>query len=106
MTEGPDLLKFFAAFVFVLSLMFLLQWALRRAGLAGASLLPNGKRRLKIVETLPLDARRKLMIIRRDDREHVLVLGPAGETLVESLPAAPEVAATVIELPQKDQKNG
>jgi len=83
---------------------------LKRLGLAGTSLLPNGRRRLKIVEVLPLDARRKLLIIRKDDKEHLIVLGPTGETVVESAAALNDsattmTAATIIELPQKDQKN-
>lgn len=112
--DGPTLLKFISAFVFVMSLMFMLSWGLKRLGLAGTSLLPNGsRRRLKIIETLPLDARRKLVIIRRDDREHLLVLGPTGETVVESSIPVLDAPGNVVELatvgaenlPQKDQKN-
>ncbi len=101
--DTPSLLKFFFAFAFVLSLMFMLSWGLKRLGLAGTSLLPNGKRRLRIVETLPLDIRRKLVIVRRDNKEHLLVLGPTGETVIE---ANIPVDDNLIELPaMKEQKN-
>jgi len=108
--DTPQLLKFFFAFVFVMSLMFLLSWGLKRLGLAGSSLLPTGRRRLKVVETLPLDLRRKLVIVRRDNREHLIILSPSSETVVEQgilvsdedMNAAP---ATIIGLPQKEQKN-
>lgn len=78
------LLKFSFAFVFVISLMLLLAYILKRVGLPGSVPMQAGRRRLKIVEFLPLDARRRLVLVRRDDREHLLVLGPTGETLVES----------------------
>ena len=34
-------------------------------------------------EALPLDARRRLILLRRDDREHLVILGTNGETVVE-----------------------
>jgi flagellar protein FliO/FliZ len=84
MTDGVVLLKFGFAFVFVISLMLLLAYVIKRMGLPGAVAVPGTRRRLKVVEFLPLDARRRLVLIRRDDREHLLVLGPSGETVVES----------------------
>lgn len=102
--DTPQLLNAFFAFTLVMSLMFLLSWFLKRIGLAGQSMLPGAKRRLKIVEQLPLDHRRKLVIIRRDNKEHLLVLGPSGETVVEgNIP----VVDNVVEMPvQKDAING
>ena len=93
-----------AAFAFVLGLMYLLSFALKKFGAAGTGILSGSKRRLKIVEFLPLDAKRKLVLIRRDQKEHLFVLGPGGETLVEGNIPAP--ADNVVELVQKDVKNG
>ena len=96
------LIKFVSAFVFVIALMLLLQWALKRTGLAGSFATNTGKRRLKIVEFMPLDHRRRLVLVRRDDREHLLMLGPQGETVVETgIPAAPDNVVVF----SKDQKN-
>lgn len=79
------LLKFAAVFVFVITLMLLFSWFLKRLGLAGSGVLRSSdKRRLRVVEFLPLDHRRRLVLIKRDDREHLLVLGPEGETVVET----------------------
>lgn len=100
MPESEILIKFISAFAFVMAMMFLLSWVLKRMGLAGHSLLPSGKRRLKIVEILPIDHRRRLLLVRRDDREHLLVLGTNGETVVESNIQAP--AATAAGLPPDD----
>lgn len=82
--DGPDYIKFAAALVFVLALMGALAFVIKRVGPGASPLLSTGKRRLKIVETLPLDARRKAMIIERDDTQHLVILGPAGETVVET----------------------
>ena len=43
------LLKFFSAFIFVIALMLLLSWAMKRMGLAGSMAVGAGRRRLKIV---------------------------------------------------------
>jgi flagellar protein FliO/FliZ len=83
-------LKASSALAFVMGLMYLLALGLKRLGLA-APALPGVKRRLRVVESLPLDARRRLVLVRRDQKEHLLVLGPEGETVVETgIPAAPE----------------
>lgn len=82
--DAPDYLKFVAVLVFVLSLMGGLAFVMKRIGPGGGSLISTGKRRLKIVETLPLDARRRMVLIRRDDREHLVIIGASGETVVET----------------------
>lgn len=73
----------------VLGLIGLAALVARKAGLVTAS---NGfarKRRLALVETMALDARRKLAIIRCDGREHLVILGAQSETLIESGLSAP-----------------
>ncbi len=84
--DGPDLIKFAAALIFVLALMGGLAFILKRIGPgAGSSaLLSTGKRRLKILETLPLDARRKAVLLQRDNTAHLVILSPSGETVVET----------------------
>lgn len=82
--DAPDYIKFVVVLIFVLSLMGGLALVMKRIGPGGGSLISTGKRRIRIVETLPLDARRRAVLIRRDDREHLVILGPSGETVVES----------------------
>lgn len=105
MTDGETLFKFFFAFMFVMGLMFLLAYVLKRAGLAGHSMLPGGKRRLKVIEHLPIDHRRRLLLVRRDDREHLLILSPTGETVVETnIPAAKDAVVDLTDT-EKEQKH-
>jgi flagellar protein FliO/FliZ len=74
--------RFVAALLFVLGLIALTAWLARRFRLAPSG-SPGAARRLAVLETLPLDARRKLVLIRRDATEHLLLLSPDGNRLVE-----------------------
>jgi len=76
-------LRFALALVTVLGLMFTLLWVVRRWGLGGLTPLTRQRRRLGVVETLPLDARHRLVLIRRDDCEHLLLLGSGAATVIE-----------------------
>lgn len=82
--EVIDYLKFVAALALVLGMMGGLALILKRLGLGNVGMLPPDKRRLKIVEILTIDPRRKALILRRDDKEHLVILGVNGETVVET----------------------
>lgn len=82
--EGSQFFRFAAALVFVLSLMGGLALIMRRINEGRMAGPPNARRRLKVVEILPLDARRRLVLLRRDGREHLVILGANGETVIES----------------------
>lgn len=76
-------LQFILALLLVLGLIAILAWLMRRFGLGGA-LRPGNQRRLQIVEATPLGPRHRLMLVRRDRVEHLLLLGPQGDIVVES----------------------
>ncbi len=85
----------FFALLAVIALIGLCAVAARKAGLISGAALTR-KRRLALVETMALDARRRAVIIRCDGAEHLLILG-AGETVVARdlpEPAAGDVAAS------------
>lgn len=82
--DPVNYIKFAAAFILVLGLMGGLALILKRLNLGQAGMLPQDKRRLKIVEILALDARRRAVLLVRDNVEHLVILGPAGETVVET----------------------
>jgi flagellar protein FliO/FliZ len=84
--DPSDYLRFLAALAFVLGLIALLAWAARRWRLGAAS--PGAARRLAVVEVLPLDPRRKLVLVRCDRREHLLLLGQDGNRLIACGPGA------------------
>lgn len=82
--ELESYLRYLATLVFVLALIGLAAWVLKRLGLAGAGVARAGRpRRVRIVEVTPLDARRRLVLVRRDEVEHLLLLGASSELVVE-----------------------
>jgi flagellar protein FliO/FliZ len=82
--ESHDILRFISAFVLVISLMGGLWLVLKKMGINGGLTLQQGKkRRLKIVEILPLTSNHKAVLLRRDDKEHLVILGTNGQTVVE-----------------------
>ena len=85
MTEFDIYLKFFLALLFVLGLIGGSAWLLKRFMLErGAPRPSKGRSRLEIVETRMIDARHKLVLLRRDTVEHLLILGPNQETVIEN----------------------
>ncbi len=75
--------RFTVALLFVLVLIMLVAWVMRRIGFGGMVATPARQRRLGIVEVLPLDAKRRLVLVRRDDQEHLLLLSALGDVVVE-----------------------
>jgi flagellar protein FliO/FliZ len=60
----------------------------RRFGMLNAR--PAGQpRRLSVQESLLLDPRRRLVLVRADDRDHLLLLSATGETLLVTTPVPP-----------------
>jgi flagellar protein FliO/FliZ len=83
-----DIGRYFAALLLVLALVGAAGLALRRFGMPGL-IKPQGARRLEIVETLMISPRQKLILLRRDHVEHLVLTGPDGASVVESgIPAA------------------
>src|SRR5690606_22841728 len=79
-------LNVLVALVAVLALIGALAWLARRYGFGGAIALRPGarERRLAIVEVLPLDARRRLVLVRRDGVEHLILTGATADLVVET----------------------
>jgi len=78
--------NFILALVFVIGLIGLTAWGYRRffMGRGIAERFGGRSRRLDVVEVRPLDARRRLVLVRRDAVEHLLVLGATSETVGET----------------------
>ena len=83
-TELPSLFKMIAALIFVLGLMGGLALIMKQLGLSGRIHAAGGKSRLKVIESIPLDSRRRMAIIQRDDVQHLVIFGPNGETVIET----------------------
>ena len=93
--EWEGYLRFVLALTFVIGLIALFAALARRAGwgFPTAAIKRSDGRRLKVVEVSPLDGRRRLILVRRDDTEHLLLVGPTSELVVETgiqAPVTPE----------------
>ncbi|MGO8920494.1 MAG: FliO/MopB family protein [Stellaceae bacterium] len=75
--------RFVLALGFVVLLIALCAWVARRLGLGGRLVASGGKRRLAILEVLPLDGKRRLVLLKRDDVEHLLLLGLQNDLVIE-----------------------
>jgi len=79
------------ALIFVIGLIGALIVVLRRFGFgAPTPTIGHRKKRVRVVEVTAVDARRRLVLVRHDDREHLILLGQNGETVVESRDAPDE----------------
>ena len=88
-----DLARYFGALLLVLGLIGCAWLATRRFGLPGI-VSSQATRRLSVVETLMIGPRHKLLLLRRDSTEHLLLLSPQGASVVENGIAAPLPAPT------------
>ena len=71
------------ALIAVLGFIGLAAILVRKAGLISASSGLIRKKRLALVETLAIDARRRVAIIKCDGAEHLVLLGATSETLID-----------------------
>lgn len=87
-SDLTSIATYIAAFVFVIALIAIGAWLLK--GLAGGggnktgSFLRGRERRLGVVEAANVDGRRKLVLIRRDDTEHLIMTGGPVDLVVET----------------------
>lgn len=83
--DVPPALKFFLAFVIVLALIGVTAWLVRRFGAErfGGSAARGRQPRLAVVDAAAVDGRRRLVIVRRDNVEHLLMIGGPTDVVVE-----------------------
>lgn len=74
--------------VLVLGLIAGAGYLVRRFGVQGGMVMKRGaRRRLGLVEQLTVDNRRRLVLVKKDDMEHLLLVGGGADLLIESKPA-------------------
>ncbi|MGE3148617.1 MAG: flagellar biosynthetic protein FliO [Pseudorhodoplanes sp.] len=79
-------MKFLFAFIVVFALIGVVAWVVRRFGNGGMNAAgARGRQpRLALLESAPVDARRRLLLIRRDNVEHLLLVGGPTDVVVET----------------------
>lgn len=78
-------LRLILSFGLVLALIGLFAVALRWFAARNPKWLVPSAGRLQVVESKMIDARRKMVLVKRDSQEHLLLLSPNGELLIETV---------------------
>jgi flagellar protein FliO/FliZ len=111
--EMPFPARFLIAIVIVVGLMFATVWIARRFGgeRLGATTARGRQPRLAVIDAAAVDGRRRLILIRRDNVEHLLMIGGPTDVVIEpnivraaaatrDQPAPPRPPATTEALPR------
>jgi len=82
----PFPVQFFLAFIVVLGLIGVAAWLVRRlgAGRLGGVGMRGRQPRLAVVDYASVDGRRRLILVRRDNVEHLVMIGGPSDIVVES----------------------
>ncbi len=98
--EMPLAVRFFVAFLVVLGLIGAIAWAVRRFGSGRLGTSTRGRQpRLAVIDYASVDGRRRLILVRRDNVEHLLMIGGPSDIVVEpnivrAVPAARDIGRT------------
>src|SRR5262245_38692483 len=113
--EMPLAVRFFVAFLIVLGVIGAIWWTVRRFGSGRLGASTRGRQpRLAVIDYASVDNRRRLILVRRDNVEHLLMIGGPTDVVVESnivravpasrdigrAPAGVEAITPVIPLPE------
>ena len=84
--DMPLAVRFFLAFLIVLGLIGATAWAVRRfgAGRLGGAGTRARQPRLAVVDHASVDSRRRLILVRRDNIEHLVLIGGPTDVVVEA----------------------
>jgi len=88
MSEASSLIRVALSLGLVTGLILLVGWFMKKSGVhrrwhSGRSI----DARLEVKSSLLIDPRRRLVLVRCDQREHLLLLGPTQDLLIESADA-------------------
>ena len=79
------------ALAIVVVLIVLAVWLIKLVGDASRNVGRGRNRRLTVVDSVAIDNKRQAVIVRRDETEHLIVIGGPNDLVVESGFAAPAV---------------
>src|ERR687888_2013645 len=90
-------ITFIVAFIVVLALIGVAAWLVRRfaGGRIGANTQRGRMPRLAVIDAAAVDGRRRLVLVRRDNIEHLIMIGGPADVVVET--------NIVRAMPQRDQ---
>ncbi|MCE3232142.1 MAG: flagellar assembly protein FliO [Rickettsiaceae bacterium] len=87
------------ALAFVLGLVGLASFLAKKFLLERQLNIGNKVKRLSVEEVRPIDTKRRLVLIKRDDVEHLVLIGQNSELLIEA-----NISSSKNETPKKNKK--
>jgi flagellar protein FliO/FliZ len=98
MIDADLILRFVLALALVLALIATTGWLGRRyMGTGRLAAFVGKRRRLALVETLQIDGRTRVLLIKRDGAEHLVMVGGAGAVVIESGIVPPPAFAAAVD---------
>lgn len=82
--ELIDPVRMILGLLFTIGMLLVLWVGIRKFAPGMVQAIPKGERRLKIIEALQLDGKRRLLVIKDGESEHLILLGSATETVLET----------------------
>lgn len=86
--EWTDILQAVLSLIFVIGLLLLTLWVFKYCELKGlkCKLVKNLKagQRLEVIEFRRLDSKNSVVLLRRDDREYLILLGAGNNQLLDN----------------------
>lgn len=81
---GATVVRYAVALAVVIGLLLLLRWVLRNYAVGGQLSIGRSRQsRLTVVEQVAVDQRRRLLLVRRDNVEHLILIGGGNDLVVE-----------------------
>ncbi|WP_120496247.1 flagellar biosynthetic protein FliO [Kiloniella sp. EL199] len=88
--EYGNYFQFFLSLIFIIGLIFAFSLIAKKLGLGhGPAITGNKQKRLQIKEVRPLDAKRKVVIVQCDNKEHVVLVGGTNDLHIDTIPCDP-----------------
>ncbi|WP_417430089.1 FliO/MopB family protein [Kiloniella sp.] len=79
--------QFFLSLIFIIGLIFAFSIIAKKLGLGhGPAITGNKQKRIQITEVKPLDAKRKIVLIQCDNKEHLVLVGGTNDLLLDTVP--------------------
>jgi flagellar protein FliO/FliZ len=78
-------LQFFLTLIFIIGLIFSAAFLAKKLGFSHSPILTGNKnKRIEVKEVRSIDARRKMVLVQCDQKEHLLLIGGSQDLLIDS----------------------
>jgi flagellar protein FliO/FliZ len=84
-------LNSFLALIFVLGIILFLAWLVKKFDIYNNQNNNDSKNRISILQSIRIDPKRRIMLIKRDGIEHLIMVGGQTDIVIEKNITPPEI---------------